>query len=154
MNSKINIKKQPPNSVDALAIMNELSDALEAITGNSGKSSFNIEDVDNPRAIFVVAYNDNDEAIGCGAIRPIDENIGEVKRVFAKVKGFGIGTEILNYIEREAIKLGYSALWVETRCVNKQAVLFYESRGYQRIQNYGKYINRPEAVCFEKKISI
>ncbi len=141
-----------PNAPDALLLMDELSEDLESITGNSGKNSFNLNDVCVPRSLFVVAYNENGEAIGCGAIRPINEDIAEVKRMFARTKAMGVGTEILRYLEIQAQKLGYSVLWLETRLINKRAVSFYEKRGYHRIPNYGKYVNNLEAVCFEKNI--
>lgn len=141
-----------PNSFDAINLMEELSKSLEIITGDSGKNSFNPNDACMPRSLFVVAYSDDGEPIGCGAIRPINEEVAEVKRMFARTKAVGVGSEILKYLENNAKKLGYSALWLETRLVNKRAVAFYEKRGYHNISNYGKYINRPEAVCFEKNI--
>lgn len=137
---------------DALLMMDELSRSLESITGSSGKNSFNPADVCVPRSLFLVAYDDEGEAVGCGAIRPMDESIAEVKRMYAKTKAIGVGTEILNYLEVQAQKMGYSVLWLETRLINKRAVSFYEKRGYHRIPNYGKYINNSEAVCFEKSI--
>lgn len=142
-----------PNTQDAIDLMEELSRSLELITGDSGKSSFNSNDVCIPRSLFVVAYNECGEAIGCGALRPINEKVAEVKRMFAKNKSIGVGSEILRYLEKQAQKLGYSSLWLETRLINKRAVTFYEKRGYYRIPNYGKYVNKPEAVCFEKHIS-
>lgn len=141
-----------PNTQDAINLMEELSKNLEFITGDSGKNSFNSNDVCVPRSLFVVAYNENGEAIGCGAIRPINEYVAEVKRMFAKTKAIGVGSEILQHLENQAQKLGYSVLWVETRLINKRAVSFYEEKGYHRISNYGKYVNKPEAVCFEKNI--
>lgn len=146
------ITEENPYIPDAIRLLEELSESLESITGNSGKGSFNQSDVCVPRALFVIARNQNGEAIGCGGIRPIDENIAEVKRMYAKIRGLGIGTEILTYLETQAHKLGYSALWLETRVVNDQAVSFYESKGYYRIPNYGKYIGNLEAVCFEKRL--
>lgn len=146
----ITVKEENPNIPDALRLLEELSDALESITGNSGKGSFDPNDVCVTRALFVIARNQDGEAVGCGAIRPIGENIAEVKRMYAKIRDLGIGTEILKYLEAQAQKLGYSALWLETRLVNQQAVSFYENKGYHRIPNYGKYIDKPEAVCFEK----
>ncbi|MGN0145478.1 MAG: GNAT family N-acetyltransferase [Clostridium sp.] len=146
------IKETSVNTQDAINLMEELSKSLELITGDSGKNSFNPNDVCIPRSLFVVAYNEADEAIGCGAIRPINENIAEVKRMFAKTKSIGVGSEILQYLENESQKLGYSVLWLETRLINKRAVSFYEKNGYHRISNYGKYADRPEAVCFEKNL--
>lgn len=141
-----------PRTSDALKMMDELSETLKEITGNSGKSSFNVDDISDPRAIFVLAYSDDEEPMGCGAIRPINESTAEVKRMYAKNKTKGVGTKILYYLEGHAQKLGYTKLWLETRLVNEKAVAFYEKRGYHRISNYGKYADRPEAVCFEKML--
>lgn len=141
-----------PNTQDAIDLMEELSESLKSITGNSGKSSFNPNDVCVPRSLFVIAYDENDEAIGCGALRPINNEIAEVKRMFAKTKSIGVGSEILQYLENRAKKFGYSAIWLETRLINKRAVSFYEKKYYHRISNYGRYVNRPESVCFEKNI--
>lgn len=141
-----------PNVPDAILLMNELSNSLESITGSTGRNSFSLKDVYAPRSLFVVAYSEDEKAIGCGAIRPINEDIAEVKRMFAKTKAIGVGTAILHYLEIEAKKMGYSALWLETRLINKGAVTFYENRGYHHISNYGKYVNNTEAVCFEKNI--
>lgn len=146
------ILKKSPNEPEAILLMDELSKNLETITGDSGKNSFNSSDVYGPRSLFVVAYNESEEAIGCGGIRPINENIAEVKRMFTKIKALGVGTEILCYLETQACKMGYSTLWIETRLINEQAVSFYKNRGYYQIPNYGKYVNNPKAICFEKKI--
>lgn len=146
------IIKKDPNEPDAIYLMDELSKSLKSITGASGRNSFNSNDVSVPRSVFVVGYDEEGQAIGCGGIRPINESIAEVKRMFAKVEGKGIGSEILFYLEKKAIEMGYSKLWVETRLVNKGAVSFYKSRGYKKISNYGKYVGNEEAICFEKKL--
>lgn len=152
MKSVIVIKEEDPNTPDALMLMDELSKALEDITGDSGRNSFAVEDVCVPRALFVIARNEEGEAVGCGAIRPMDENTAEVKRMYAKAKATGIGSEVLLCLEARARELGYSALRLETRLINQRAVSFYENKGYYRIPNYGKYINNQKAVCFEKKL--
>ena len=146
------ILKRNPNHPDAILLMDELSKTLQSITGASGKNSFNPNDVCVPRSLFVIAYDEDGEAMGCGAIRPINEDIAEVKRMFAKTKDKGVGSEILSYLEMQAQEMNYSTLWLETRLINNGAVSFYEKNGYHRITNYGKYENNPEAVCFEKNI--
>lgn len=146
------IIEKKPNESDAILLMEELSQTLEKITGASGKNSFNSEDVCVPRSLFVIAYDEKEEPVGCGAIRPIDENVAELKRMFAKVKTKGVGTQILSYLEMQAKKLGYSAIWLETRLINEDAVLFYKKNGYSKIPNYGKYVGNSKAICFEKKL--
>ncbi|MCR8843054.1 GNAT family N-acetyltransferase [Paenibacillus sp. SC116] len=83
--------------------MDLLSDTLQSITGDSGKNSFDLADVCVPRSIFVIARNQDGEPIGCGAIRPIDNNTAELKRMFAKLKSHGVGSAILNYLENRFV---------------------------------------------------
>ncbi len=153
-----NIKKITILEVDlkkneeALELLEELSDSLEAITGNNGKASFRLEDMQEPRSVFVIAKDCDGKAVGCGAIRSITGDIAEVKRMYARVIGKGVGTEILSFLEMRAKGLGYTTLWLETRRINGNAVRFYERNGYLIRENYGKYIGNIEAVCFEKRL--
>lgn len=124
MSEYITIKEEDINSPNAIQLIDELSDTLESITGNSGRSSFNTSAVCEKRAVFVIACNHNEDAVGCGAIIPIDVNIAEVKRMYAKEKGMGIGTKVLSYLEIRAQEIGYSVLRLETRLVNLGAVSF------------------------------
>jgi ribosomal protein S18 acetylase RimI-like enzyme len=154
MDSKdVIISAESPFSSDAISIIDELSECLQDITGDSGKNSFDANDVCNDRAIFVIARNQSGKAIGCGAFRPMDETTAEVKRMYAKAKGMGIGNKILAYLEHRAHDIGYKTLRLETRIVNAKAVSFYERNGYRKIPNYGKYAERTNSICFEKDLS-
>ncbi|KPU42402.1 putative N-acetyltransferase YsnE [Oxobacter pfennigii] len=149
---KIIISLEQPDTFDAVNLTGELSEVLKSITGDSGRNSFNPDDVKLKRSVFVVARDSLGNAIGCGALRPIDENIAEVKRMYVRKKHMGCGSKILSYLEDKAREFNYSALWLETRLINNNAVSFYERNGYKRIKNYGKYIDYPQSVCFEKKL--
>lgn len=145
---------ESPFSADAVSLMNELSECLKNITGDSGKSSFDANDVCNDKAVFVIARNQSGKAVGCGAFRPMNEISAEVKRMYAKEKGMGIGSKILSYLEHQAHDMGYKTLRIETRIVNAEAVSFYERNGYVKIPNYGKYTKRANSICFEKNLHL
>jgi GNAT superfamily N-acetyltransferase len=136
-----------PESADGALLIEELSAALAAITGDSGKASFSPDG-----ALFVVARGAEGELLGCGALRELEEGIGEIKRMYARPGTRGAGAALLAWLEREAVGLGYRELWLETRKVNTRAVDFYLKHGYEPIPNYGRYVGRPEAVCFAKTI--
>jgi len=148
----IQLAEEDAGAADSLALIMELSTALEAITGDSGRASFDVEDVQGPTGCFVVARNGDGEAIGCGAFRPLQPGVAEIKRMYARHGTSGVGSAVLHFLEREAQACGYQAIWLETRLVNRRAVDFYTARGYVRIANYGKYIGNPLAVCFEKTL--
>ncbi len=149
--SDIEIKSTDISNPDAAKIMSELSASLFKITGNSGESSFNIQDFDNKSDIFVIAYCAQ-EPVGCGALRQIDKKTAEIKRVYAKHRGYNIGKEIVLHLEMSARKLGYAKIVLEARKVNSVASAFYSKLGYSVIDNYGKYKGREDAVCFSKSL--
>ena len=146
------ISAESPFSTDAISLIDELSECLQDITGDNGKKSFDANDVCNDRALFVIARNQSGKAIGCGSFRPMDDTTAEIKRMYAKDKGMGIGNKILSYLEHQAHHIGYKTLRLETRMVNAKAVSFYERSGYRKIPNYGKYVERTNSICFEKDL--
>ena len=152
MQTTIHISREDAGAADAVALMAELSTALAATTGDSGNASFDADDVRGPTACFAVARDAAGVALGCGAFRPLQAGVAEIKRMYARHGTSGVGSAMLGFLEDQAVALGYQALWLETRLVNRRAVDFYEKHGYRRIANYGKYIGNPLAVCFEKHL--
>ncbi len=146
----ITVEKSDPFSPDSCSLIEKLSAELAAITGDSGKSNFTIDSMDGDRSLWVLARNEKGDATGCGAIRPLTENIAELKRMFSDRSAPGVGKALLNFLETSAKNMGYTEIWLETRHVNHQAVNFYKNNGYVLIENYGPYIGRDEAVCFSK----
>ncbi|WP_439291267.1 MULTISPECIES: GNAT family N-acetyltransferase [Rahnella] len=146
----ITVEKSDPFSPDSCSLIEKLSAELAAITGDSGKSNFTIDSMDGDRSLWVLARNEKGDATGCGAIRPLTENIAELKRMFSDGSAPGVGKALLNFLETSAKNMGYTEIWLETRHVNHKAVNFYKNNGYVLIENYGPYIGRNEAVCFSK----
>ncbi|MFB9077233.1 GNAT family N-acetyltransferase [Flavobacterium procerum] len=145
------IKITNPDNEKAVPIIEELSVNLYLRFGSDGKNSFIDWDNNNPNFVFITAEL-NDEIVGCGAVRPINEKTGEIKRMYSKYPGKKIGQSILNFLEEKAKENGFTDLVLETRAKNIEAICFYEKQGYKIISNYGKYIDRPEAVCFGKSL--
>ena len=141
----IAVSAEDPGGADALALLAALSAALTAITGAGGQASFDVSDVRGPRACFALA-----RALGCGALRPIDADVAEIKRMFARPGTRGVGSAVLRHLEAEAARWGYAALRLSTRLANARAVAFYERHGYRRIPGYGRYAGSDVSVCFEK----
>lgn len=151
MGMDITINRENIDSAEARELMEELSAELKNITGDSGQASFDMADMDNPRSLFVIARAKG-RAVGCGVFRELSYETAEIKRMYARNKSAGIGSRILAYLEMQAKEYGYGRVVLETRRCNKKAVNFYLNNGYEEIDNYGKYQNMPEAVCFEKKL--
>jgi GNAT superfamily N-acetyltransferase len=141
-----------PALPEALVLLDELSASLAAITGDSGRASFDANDVRGPASLFIIARNADGIAVACGAFRPLETGIAEIKRMYARPQTKGAGLAVLRHLEAVASDLGYQKLRLETRLVNQRAVAFYEKHGYFRIENFGKYVGNAAAVCFEKSL--
>lgn len=152
----IELAETPPDAPDAIALVHELSARLAAITGDDGRGNFSAASVQSPRARFVVAYLDG-RPVGCGALRPLElpghAGVCEIKRMYARAAGQGVGTAVLRHLEELARAIGYGEAWLETRRVNTAAVAFYLRHGYRERGNYGVYVGRPEAVCLGRTLA-
>jgi GNAT superfamily N-acetyltransferase len=138
-----------PGHPDAAALLCELNNTLRTITGCDGSSSFDVRDVRETGAAFLVAYR-GDSPVACGGFRLLGGHTAEVKRVYAREHG--AGAPLLQALEALAAKAGYTRLVCETRRVNARAVAFYLRCGWRETEPYGKYVGRPEAVCFCKEL--
>ncbi|MEA9393577.1 GNAT family N-acetyltransferase [Acerihabitans sp. TG2] len=148
----ITVEKSDPFSSESHRLIEMLSAELAAITGDNGKSNFTVDAMNGDKALWVLAKNAQGDAIGCGAIRPLTQNIAELKRMFSDRSVPGVGSALLTFLETSAKERGYIELRLETRQINHRAVNFYEKNGYVRIENYGPYVGREEAVCFSKAL--
>ncbi|SHK06462.1 GNAT family N-acetyltransferase [Epilithonimonas mollis] len=99
----------------------------------------------------IVIY-DNDEAVACGAIKALDSESMEVKRMFTlpEKRGKGLASAILNELEAWAKELGYEKTVLETGKRQTEAVALYQKCGYNIIPNYGQYEGIENSICFEK----
>lgn len=139
-----------PAAPQARPLLDELSAQLGARFGSDGRDSFQGW-ADDERHIFLLAQR-GDEVVGCGAVRPITDAVGEVKRMYTRYPGQGIGRAVLAGLEASARAAGYDELWLETRVANPEACRFYQQHGYQRINNFGRYVGRDNAACFGKQL--
>ena len=101
----------------------------------------------------VVAY-ENNQPVGCGAIREYAPKIMEVKRMYTlpASRGRGIASKVLTELEKWASELSYETCVLETGKKQPEAIGLYQKSGYSLIPNYGQYAGMENSVCFEKKI--
>lgn len=142
-----------PNDPAAVRLLDALSDALSAITGDDGRASFDPAHADEPGSVFLLALDGTDRPVGCGALRPLADGVGEIKRMYAAPGTKGVGAALLTALEAEAERLGYSTLKLSTRRVNHRAVDFYRRQGWTEIDPFGRYVGRPESICMARVVS-
>ncbi|HQF48846.1 MAG TPA: GNAT family N-acetyltransferase [Flavobacterium alvei] len=101
----------------------------------------------------VVAYDQN-EVVGCGALRNYSNDTMEVKRMFVPLhqRGQGIASTILAALETWCRELGIKKCILETGKNQPEAIALYKKNRYNIIPNFGKYEGVENSVCFEKEL--
>jgi GNAT superfamily N-acetyltransferase len=103
---------------------------------------------------FFVAFDDDDNPLGCGGLRQRDDTEAEVKRMFVapEHRGSGVSTAILRRLEQYGRERGWARLVLETGDQQPDAIRFYTREGYERIPNFGYYVDSAYSLCFEKPL--
>jgi GNAT superfamily N-acetyltransferase len=107
------------------------------------------------RGAFLVIYQDGNPA-GCGAVRLLDPETAELKRMFVApaVRGRGLGGRLVAALEDEARALGVRRLVLETGIRQIAALALYRASGFESIPLYGEYLLSPNtSVCLGKVLT-
>ncbi len=94
-----------------------------------------------PLGRLILAWNET-RPIGCLALRPIDGDICEMKRLYVQplARGHQLGRQLVQRICREAKDAGYRRICLDTLPSMSTAIQLYESMGFKAI---GAYVFNP-----------
>ena len=78
------------------------------------------------------------ELVGIGCLRKIEDEIGEIKRMYLRpnYRGRGIGKELLEFLFEEAKSLGYKTIRLDSVHFMDAAHSLYRSFGFIEIEPY------------------
>ncbi|WP_316821560.1 GNAT family N-acetyltransferase [Pedobacter gandavensis] len=152
MNTNIHLSRTNPDHLDFRKLIALLDENLSEANGASQSFFSQFNQTDEIKHV-VIAYEEG-VAIACGSIKEYEPGTMELKRMFVhpEFRNRGIASEILLHLEKWAHEMGYEKCILETGMKQKEAVILYEKRGYQRIPNYGQYENIAESICMEKQL--
>jgi putative acetyltransferase len=117
--------------------------------------AFDVEKLRQPGVTFWSAWV-GEELAGCGALKVLDPERGELKsmRVSDVFLGQGIGRAILEHLLVEARARGLRSLWLETGSAPAfvPALRLYESAGFRRCGPFGDYRVDPFSIFMTREI--
>ena len=139
-------------------VANLVNEHLIGMSQNSPSESIhalNLEQLKSPDITFWSAWEGN-EIVGCGALKEIDGQHGEVKsmRTSSSHLRKGVAKRILQHIIEEAKRRGYRKLSLETGSMNSfdPARMLYASFDFNYCQPFSNYTKDPNSVFMEKKL--
>jgi putative acetyltransferase len=136
----------------------ELNAELSAAYSEPGANHFGLDpqEVAEGRGAFLVVRLDG-TPVGCGAVRLLDAETGELKRMYVAptARGTGLGRRLVAALEAEAWALGARRLVLETGTRQHAALALYRATGFHPIPLYGEYLGSPEtSICLGKELPI
>jgi putative acetyltransferase len=153
--SAIEIRHEDLTSQAASLLIAELNAELSQTYPEPGATHFRLDpdEVGPGRGVFLVAY-DNDQPAGCGAVRRIEDDAAELKRMYVvpTFRRQGISRLLLEALESEARSLGARRLVLETGVRQHAALALYTEAGFTSIPPYGEYVDSPLSVCLGKDL--
>jgi len=101
-----------------------------------------------PRGALLLARDQAGAPLGCIALRPLDERVCEMKRLFLvpEARGMGLGRALAEAIIAAARDRGYRELRLDTLPSMTSAIALYQGLGFERIEPY--YAPTPPGTVF------
>lgn len=146
------LKRTDSTSSDFQTLVRLLDAELAELDGDEHAFYAQLNKTDMIRHV-VVSY-ENEIPVACGAFRAFEPGVVEVKRMFVQPehRGKGLSRQVLSELEKWAKEEGHSHTILETGKKQPAAISLYESSGYTRIPNYGKYAGVENSVCMKKEL--
>lgn len=148
----ITLKRTDSDNPDFISLVKALDADLAIKDGNDHQFYSQFNKIDKIKHV-VLAY-ENENPVGCGAIKAFEDDAMEVKRMFVapESRNKGIARKILAELESWAGEMSYKKCVLETGKRQPDAIALYEKCGYRHIPNYGQYMGIENSVCFEKPL--
>ena len=134
-----------------------LNAELTGAYSEPGANHFRLDpdEVAEGRGVFLVLSRGG-EPLGCGALRRIDAESAELKRMYVApaARGQGLGRRLVEALETEARRLGVRRLVLETGIRQVAALALYEATGFRPIPLFGEYCLSPAtSICVGKQMT-
>jgi ribosomal protein S18 acetylase RimI-like enzyme len=105
-----------------------------------------------PHGTFLVVYDEDGRPVGCGGVRMLEPDRGEIKHLWLdpSTRGKGWGRTLLAELEARAVGLGARVVVLDTNATLEAAQGLYRSSGYAEVAPYN---DNPNAThWFEKPV--
>ena len=156
MSGAVTIEAVDPQGVAAMSLLQEAAQEARRLYPDllSSAAPMPTNSPAQEGSAYFVAFSAG-AAVGCGALRRLDDAVAEVRRMYvlSSHRQLGIARALLLHLEQTAAALGYTVLRLETGDRQRPAIALYESFGFTRIAPFGEHVGDPTSICFEKRVA-
>lgn len=137
----VKLSLETPDSADARWCLGqyfaELDRRFENGFDQTQGNSFTDAEMTPPTGYLIVARSDG-APVGCGALKRLDADVGEIKRVWIapKMRGKGVASKLMDDLEALARKVGFDTVKLDTNKALTEAHALYCKRGYREVERY------------------
>lgn len=143
------IEIDDPARKDVYALLDEHLRNMHELSPPESVHALDVSKLKSPKITFW-SVRDGDQLLGCGALKELYPDHGEIKsmRTPAAIRLRGAGRAVLNHIIGEAKIRGYQRLSLETGPAQTFAAAhqLYLSAGFQQYDPFGDYTLDPHSV--------
>lgn len=143
------IKIDDLSGPEIAALLTEHLRCMAEVSPPESRHALNLDGLRSTDITFWCVWEGR-ELAGCGALKELDQEHGEVKsmRTAKPYLRKGVGTMVLKHIISEAKRRGYRRLSLETGSMDyfKPAHLLYRKFGFKSCAPFGGYCEDPNSV--------
>lgn len=137
------------------ALLEEHHGEMQEHSPRESIHALDLQGLRTPDVTFWSAWDDG-VLVGCGALKELDSQHGEIKsmRVSYAYRGRGFGAKVLAHILKEAEARGYTRLSLETGSQDAfiPARKMYEQHGFSYCDPFAAYVLDPNSVFMTREM--
>ena len=149
------IREDDLRGAEIARLLREHLESMHVHSPAESVHALDLEGLRSPDITFWTAWQ-GDELLGCGALKELDPQHGEIKsmRTATAHLGKGIGSKILEHVMEEAKRRSYSRLSLETGSMEAfaPARTLYARFGFEYQGPFGDYAEDPNSVFMTLEI--
>ena len=153
MTNSIVICAERPDTIDARALIAGLDSEIEPLYAKESRHGYSVDKLLAEGVSFFVT-REGGTPVGCGGIKLVANDYGEIKRMYVRpeFRGKGLSRLMLDHLTGHARAHGITLVRLETGIHQDAAIALYESAGFTRIPPFGDYFDDPVSLCYERRL--
>jgi len=149
------IKVDDLNGHEVSQMLLEHLQSMRQISPPESVHALDVDGLREPEVTFWTVWDDG-ELLGCGALKELDEQHGEIKSMRTSLahRRKGVAKSLLNHILEEASRRGYRRLSLETGSMKEfePAHKLYAACGFTFCGPFADYVDDPNSVFMTREL--